>query len=410
MAFGSNRVELIGRLGADVTVNQLMSGGRVANRTADAAVVAGIGPCGPWCRSRRSKRRAAAWVRAGGEARRRAAASRRGDGNPGDRGGDRPNCRKSACNRRLGTAPLWPQRETPNLIAAAVQKVLARHVRPCRHRPLPAGPARPRADADLSRPEPGRGARHRSVDQAGRLHRDRVRRQQGAPARVPLRRGPRQGRRHGAGYRRGAVEPGAHRGRAQTRDGSPHPARGPGRGRQRDLPHLRQPAARPGARRNPARFPRGRGRGGGGCGDGAPRGDARGRGPQALRHPLRAGACGARRARLRARRRRDRGAGRRHRLRRRGLRLGQGIKARAIQARAGEAVIGIFGLQPCPSWATRSRNNASCEPMVPSASYASVESLADTQWSLKSALPCLPGRSLLQSSLFSVVSGSRRGR
>ena len=87
MAFGLNRVELIGRLSADVTVNQLMSGGRVANRTADAAVLAGIGPCGPWCRSRRSKRRAAAWVCAGGEASRRAAASRRGDGNPGDRGG-----------------------------------------------------------------------------------------------------------------------------------------------------------------------------------------------------------------------------------------------------------------------------------------------------------------------------------
>ena len=31
MAFGLNRVELIGRLGADVTVNHLMSGGRVAN-------------------------------------------------------------------------------------------------------------------------------------------------------------------------------------------------------------------------------------------------------------------------------------------------------------------------------------------------------------------------------------------
>ena len=31
MAFGMNRVELIGRLGADVTVNHLMSGGRVAN-------------------------------------------------------------------------------------------------------------------------------------------------------------------------------------------------------------------------------------------------------------------------------------------------------------------------------------------------------------------------------------------
>ncbi len=31
MAFGLNGVELIGRLGADVTVNQLMSGGRVAN-------------------------------------------------------------------------------------------------------------------------------------------------------------------------------------------------------------------------------------------------------------------------------------------------------------------------------------------------------------------------------------------
>ena len=31
MAFGLNRVELIGRLGADVTVNHLSSGGRVAN-------------------------------------------------------------------------------------------------------------------------------------------------------------------------------------------------------------------------------------------------------------------------------------------------------------------------------------------------------------------------------------------
>ena len=31
MAFGLNRVELIGRLGADVTVNHLMGGGRVAN-------------------------------------------------------------------------------------------------------------------------------------------------------------------------------------------------------------------------------------------------------------------------------------------------------------------------------------------------------------------------------------------
>ena len=31
MAFGLNRAELIGRLGADVTVNHLVSGGRVAN-------------------------------------------------------------------------------------------------------------------------------------------------------------------------------------------------------------------------------------------------------------------------------------------------------------------------------------------------------------------------------------------
>ena len=31
MSFGMNRVELIGRLGNDVTVNHLMSGGRVAN-------------------------------------------------------------------------------------------------------------------------------------------------------------------------------------------------------------------------------------------------------------------------------------------------------------------------------------------------------------------------------------------
>ena len=31
MAFGLNRAEVIGRLGADVTINQLTSGGRVAN-------------------------------------------------------------------------------------------------------------------------------------------------------------------------------------------------------------------------------------------------------------------------------------------------------------------------------------------------------------------------------------------
>ena len=31
MAFGLNRAELIGRLGADVTINHLTSGGRVAN-------------------------------------------------------------------------------------------------------------------------------------------------------------------------------------------------------------------------------------------------------------------------------------------------------------------------------------------------------------------------------------------
>ena len=31
MSFGLNRAEVIGRLGADVTVNHLTSGGRVAN-------------------------------------------------------------------------------------------------------------------------------------------------------------------------------------------------------------------------------------------------------------------------------------------------------------------------------------------------------------------------------------------
>ena len=31
MAFGINRAQIIGRLGADVTVNHLASGGRVAN-------------------------------------------------------------------------------------------------------------------------------------------------------------------------------------------------------------------------------------------------------------------------------------------------------------------------------------------------------------------------------------------
>ena len=55
----------------------------------------------------------------------------------------------------------------------------------------------------------------------------------------------------------------------------------------------------------------------------APGGEAGGRGPNALRRPLRPRAPAARRARLRAGRRRDRGAGPRHRLRCRGLRLGQ---------------------------------------------------------------------------------------
>ena len=59
------------------------------------------------------------------------------------------------------------------------------------------------------------------------------------------------------------------------------------RGRRRDLPHLRQPAARPGVGRGAARPPRGRGRGGGGRGDGTARGGVGDRGPQALRYPFR---------------------------------------------------------------------------------------------------------------------------
>ena len=38
MAFGLNRAELIGRLGDDVTVNQLTSGGRVANLSVYSAL------------------------------------------------------------------------------------------------------------------------------------------------------------------------------------------------------------------------------------------------------------------------------------------------------------------------------------------------------------------------------------
>ena len=72
----------------------------------------------------------------------------------------------------------------------ATGHVCSRHAQfPCRYRPLPAGAARPCADAARSRALPWRGAWHRSLDQARRLHRLRVRRQQGAPARVPLRRG-----------------------------------------------------------------------------------------------------------------------------------------------------------------------------------------------------------------------------
>ena len=37
MSFGLNRVELIGRLGADATVNHLTSGGRVANLSPTSA-------------------------------------------------------------------------------------------------------------------------------------------------------------------------------------------------------------------------------------------------------------------------------------------------------------------------------------------------------------------------------------
>ena len=38
MAFGLNRAEIIGRLGADVTVNHLANGGRVANLSAGERV------------------------------------------------------------------------------------------------------------------------------------------------------------------------------------------------------------------------------------------------------------------------------------------------------------------------------------------------------------------------------------
>ena len=37
MAFGLNRAEIIGRLGADVTVNHLANGGRVANLSVNNA-------------------------------------------------------------------------------------------------------------------------------------------------------------------------------------------------------------------------------------------------------------------------------------------------------------------------------------------------------------------------------------
>ena len=218
------------------------------------------------------------------------------------------------------------RRNVRHFPAEATGQAGSRHAQPPRRRrPLSAGAARPRADADRCRPEPGRGARHRPVHKEGGLHGPGLRRQQGAATGVPFRRGPRTGRRHGAGDRRGAVEPGAHRSRggAQARHGDPYPDRGPGRGHGRDLPQLRQPAARPGAGRDPAPLPRGRGRGGGGRGDGAPRSRAGGRGPQALRDPLRARPSAARRARLRRGRRGDRGPDPRRRLRRRGLRVGE---------------------------------------------------------------------------------------
>ena len=42
MAFGLNKAEVIGRLGADVTINHLASGGRVANGDAGSADRPGI--------------------------------------------------------------------------------------------------------------------------------------------------------------------------------------------------------------------------------------------------------------------------------------------------------------------------------------------------------------------------------
>ena len=54
MAFGLNKVQIIGRLGADVTVNALNSGGRVANMSVatdesflDRATAAASGSTGP---------------------------------------------------------------------------------------------------------------------------------------------------------------------------------------------------------------------------------------------------------------------------------------------------------------------------------------------------------------------------
>ena len=44
MAFGLNKAEVIGRLGADVTINHLAFGGRVANRLGPGITLAAAAP------------------------------------------------------------------------------------------------------------------------------------------------------------------------------------------------------------------------------------------------------------------------------------------------------------------------------------------------------------------------------
>ncbi len=130
-----------------------------------------------------------------------------------------------------------------------------------------------------------------TVDQARRLHGAVERRQQDAQARIPDRRGARQGRGHDHHPGRDAVEPRApdRGGRGALRPRMPHAARGSHRLPVARLHAERQCASGPAARRIAVQAA---GRDGHECGDGKARRRASRQGQEALCHSRRRIQCG----------------------------------------------------------------------------------------------------------------------